>query len=494
MASIPASAIVNIIPNVLSAGGTGLDLVGLIVTPNTQLPVGAVLSFSSPADVATYFGALSDEANLATTYFLGFDGSTVKPAKLWLARAASAVVAGYLRGAKLGLTLDQVKALSGVLTINVEGSNKTSSAINLSAATSFTNAATIIQAAFTSPGFTVSYDSLSGAFAFTTTSTGATATIGFASGTLSAGLKLTAATGAVTSQGSAVQDASTVMDAVVAQTQDFVAFMTTWEPVDDIKMLFAAWANAKANRYAYVPHTNIAAATATADATTIAPKVKAAGYGSVAPVYDPANGANVAAALLGYIASLDTGALNGRATMAFREGNVVAGVTSQTAGDNLIANGYNFVGSYATANDGFVFLYPGQISGDFDWIDSWVSQVWLNNAMQLALMLLLRSMGQIPYNADGYALVEAAMSDPVERALNFGAIRAGVSLSNLQKTQINNAAGGDVASIVEKRGWYIKVQDAAPQVRPTRGSPPIFLWYTDGQSIQKITLNSIAVQ
>ena len=132
----------------------------------------------------------------------------------------------------------------------------------------------------------------------------------------------------------------------------------------------------------------------------------------------------------------------------FRTGSVQAGVTNETIANNLTANGYNYVGSYATANDGFVFFYPGQISGDFDWIDSWVCQVWMNNALQLALMELLTSVGQVPYNADGYGLIEAAMFDPVQKALNFGAIRAGVTLSNAQAAEINNAAGGRVSDVI----------------------------------------------
>jgi len=494
-ASIPASAIVNVIPNVISAGGSGLDLVGLILTSSTQIPIGSVLAFSSAVDVATYFGPLSTEATLAQTYFAGYDGSTAKPAKLYFSQYATSNVAAYLRGGSLaGLTLAQLKALTGVLTITVGGSAKTSSTIDLSSATSFSNAASLIQAAFTSPGFTVSYDSISGAFVFTTTAAGTGATISVATGTLSAGLSLTTVTGAVVSQGSAAMTPGTAMDAVVAATQDFVSFMTSWEPSDADKVLFAAWADGKADRYTYAGWTNNVAATVNGDSTSFGALVRAAGYSATIAIFDPNNGANVAAFLLGAIASLDTGALNGRATMAFRTGNVLPGVTNQTIADNLQENGYNFVGSYATANDSFVFFYPGQISGDFVWIDSWVGQVWLNNALQLSLMELLTSVGQVPYNSDGYALIEAAMSDPVESALNFGAIRAGVTLSNLQKAEINNAAGGDVASVVEKRGWYIKVADASPQVRAERGSPPIYLWYTDGQSVQKITLNSIAVQ
>ncbi len=494
-ASIPASAIVNVLPNVISAGGSGLDLVGVILDSNDRIPFGAPISFSSPADVIAYFGGGTPEALAASTYFQGYDGSSVKPAKLYFSRYVAAAVAAFLRSGSLkSMTLAQLKALSGVLTIAVSGTNKTSSNIDLSAATSFSNAATIIQAAFTSPGFTVAYDSIIGAFVFTTTATGGTVTLSYATGTLSAGLKLTQAAGAVLSAGSAGMVPADGMEKLIAQTQDFVTFTTLFDPTDAGAVEFAAWADGKNDRYLYVPWTNNAAATASNDTTTIAPLIIAAGYSSVAPIYDPSNGVNVAAFLMGAIASLDTSALNGRATMAFRTGAITAGVVNETDSQHLIENGYNFVGAYATANDGFTFFYPGQVTGDFSWIDSWVAQVWLNNSLQLALMTLLTSIGQVPYNADGYALIEAAMSDPVEIALNFGAIRAGVSLSNLQKAEINNAAGADVAGTVESRGWYISVRNAAPAVRAARGSPAIHLWYTDGQSVQKITVNSLAVQ
>lgn len=496
-ASIPASRIVNVLPNVITAGGSGLDLVGLIVTQSAQLPIGSVLSFSTAADVSTYFGPSAQEASLAATYFAGYDGSTIKPAKLLFYRFAATAQASFLRGGSLAsMTLAQLKALSGTLTINVSGTDKTSSSINLSSATSFSNAATLIQAAFTSPGFTVAYDSISSAFVFTTTATGAAATLSTATGSLSSGIKLTTATGAVTSAGADVMTPGGAMDAVIALNQDFVSFMTAWKPVDADKLLFAAWTSGKADRYTYMAWDDNAAATNNGDTSSFGPLNKAAGYGGVVPIYDPANGANIAAFEMGCIASLNFNAQNGRATMAFRysTGMIVAGVTNQTVGDNLIANGYNFVGQYATANQGFTFFYPGQISGKFAWVDSWSCQVWMNNSFQLALMSLLTQVGQVPYNNEGYALIEQAMMDTVNRARFFGAIRAGVTLSALQQAQINNAAGGVVADVVQQRGWYIKVGDASPQVRAARGSPPIYVWYTDGQSVQQITLSSVLVQ
>jgi len=109
-------------------------------------------------------------------------------------------------------------------------------------------------------------------------------------------------------------------------------------------------------------------------------------------------------------------------------------------------------------------------------------------------MELLFNVFSIPYNNTGYAMIEAACLDPINAGVLFGAIRPGITLSSAQISQINNAAGVEVAGTVSQRGWYLQIADAAPQVRAARASPPCTLWYTDGQSVQAITLASIEVQ
>lgn len=495
VASIPASAIVSVQPAVIDAGGTGLDLVGLFLTDSAQAPIGSVLSFATASDVSAYFGPLSTEATLAAVYFAGYDGSSIKPASILFSRYAATNAASFLRGGSVaGLSLAQLQALSGTLTIAVNGSNKTSSSINLSSATSFSNAATIIAAAFSTPGFTVSYDTISGGFLFTNGTSGVASTIGFATGTLAAGLKLTSANGAVTSQGADAYTPATAMAAVIALTQDFVSFSTTFEPSDSDKLAFASWNDGQNSRFLYVGWDDNSAATANGDTTSFGVLVRANGLSGTAPIYDPNNGAIIAAFVMGAIASMDFNAENGRATLAFRTGSVNPGVSNATIANNLKANGYNFVGRYATASDQFVFLYPGQCSGDFDWIDSYICQVWMNNAFQLALMNLLTGTGQVPYNAEGYALIEASLRGVVDQALAFGAIRAGVALSAQQAAEVNAAAGGDIAQALEQQGWFVKVGEASAQVRAARGSPPIRVFYTDGQSVQQISLTSVNVQ
>lgn len=492
-ASIPASEIVNIIPGVIGAGGTGLDLSGLILTDSLRAPTGAVLRFATAAAVADYFGATSAEATQAAIYFRSYRNATSVPAALLFAPYAAAARAAWLRGGTLGLTLTQLKALSGNLTVTFGGSALTSSAINLTAATSFSNAATIIQSAFTTPPFTVTYDSTADAFLFTSTATGAAATIVEASGTLAVPLKLTTATGAVLSQGAVASTPATAMAMVQDQTQNFASFSTIFKPTDADFVAFARWTNGKGNRFLYVGWTDSAAAVTNNDTTSPAYLVRAEELSGTASVWS--NVPDKATFIMGYVASLDFNRTGGRTVAAFRSGvGLLADVTSQTVAANLTANGYSFYGTYATANDDFTWIYNGQVSGDFRWIDSYVNQIWMNAQFQLSWMSLLGSVGQIPYNDEGYELLRAGLLSDIETAVSFGAIRAGVSLSDAQKAIIVGLVGRDVSDVLFTDGWFLSIQDPGAAVRAARGSPICTFLYTDGQSVQKITLSSLMVQ
>ncbi len=69
-----------------------------------------------------------------------------------------------------------------------------------------------------------------------------------------------------------------------------------------------------------------------------------------------------------------------------------------------------------------------------------------------------------------------------------------VALSELQKAEVNSAAGLKISDTLSLQGFYLQILDALPQVRVARGSPPCTFWYMDGGSIQKINLTSVEVQ
>jgi hypothetical protein len=396
------------------------------------------------------------------------------------------------------MTLAQLQALSGILTLTVNGTVKTSSTISLSAATSFSSAATIIQAGFTSPPFSVSYDSIANAFVFTTTLTGATATITEATGTLSASLYLTTATGAVLSQGAAIATPTTYMNSIINTTTNLATFMTVFDPDagsgNTQKQAFQAWNVLQNNRYAYIAwDTDVTPLSSNAATTSLGYILQASASSGCVPIYGATY--EKAAFLAGAIASIDFTQHNGRSTLAFKgQAGLIIDVQNQTQLSNLMANGYNGYGSYATANQNFNFYYPGSVTGQYKWLDSFINQIWMNSSFQLNLMLLLTSVKSVPYNIQGYTLIEAACMDTINAALNFGAIGAGVPLSSLQSAQVNNAAGLAIDGILATRGWYLQILPASAQSRANRTTPPMTFWYMDAGSVQQINLGSVEVQ
>ncbi len=328
---------------------------------------------------------------------------------------------------------------------------------------------------------------------------GSYSTAAFATGTLAAGILLTQATGAVLSQGAAAATPAAFMNDLVATTQNWATFTTLFDPDggsgNDVKLEFATWTSQQDNRWAYVPADTDASATNTVPAvTSLGYLLQQSAQSGTAPVYDP-DGDNLPAFIMGAAASIDFTQLNGRITFAFKsQAGIPASVTNQTVADNLISNGYNFYGAYATANDGFIFLYPGLVSGTFRWLDSYINQIWMNAQFQLDEMLLLTQVKSVPYTTVGASLIEAAIGSTIQQAKSFGALSAGVPLSTLQQAEVRNAAGVDIVPALFALGYYVQVLAATPQVRQNRGSPPCTFWYTDAGAVQKINLASIAIQ
>jgi hypothetical protein len=724
MTTVPASAFVKITPNVLNAGGNGLELIGLMLTTSARVPMGTVAQFLSQAEVADYFGGSSQEAKYATNYFAGFDISTIKPAALLMAQYNQSAVAAYIRSGNIGdTTVADFAALSpGSFDVVVDGFARTAPGLDLSGATTFSNIATTIAAALNasvpaaatltgsigghvtastgatttgtgagttltvtgttgvihpgpaavisgigvpanthivsqssgSPGgdgdyvtnnattsvsaaitvksnvldvtavpsgtiqvtdvlsgagvtadttvlaqltgaaggigtyalstdqhfasedvtclstvlnvtavgsgalvvgspiagtnvtadtvvtafltgagstgtYTVSqpsttvseamtssatnvtcvFDSTANAFVLTSGLTGVPSTVAFATGDLAADLFFTLNTNAVLSQGAAPAAPASFMDGIVIQSQNWASFMTLFDPDNSgnaNKLLFSKWNAGQEDRWVYVAwDTDTGPSQSAPDTNSLGYKVNFGdgnqaysgtaliGQDMNAPAtYDPVA---VAAMVCGSYASVNFDQPNGRTTMAFRSQlGLIAGVTSLSAYQNLIANGYSGYTAVATANQGFVFLANGQISGKFKWQDSYINQIWLNNAFQLAFMEFLVNTGSIPYNQIGYSLIGQAAAGVINAGLDFGAFRAGVTLSPSQIIGVNTDAGVAIASILASRGWYLQILDASANVRLARGSPPMKFWYMDGESVQMIDMQSIVVQ
>lgn len=570
--TIPANTIVSVTPGVLAAGGTALNLTGLMLTTSSRPPIGQVLSFPTALAVSTYFGASSPEATEAAVYFSGYDGSSIKPGALLMAQYPQNAVSAYERGSSIASTpLTTLQGLSGTLTVTVDGFARTAGSLSLAAATSFSAAAGIIQnglnafdptiASFTAsiagnnmtvtgvtsgivgpgetvtgsgvaantiitqqisgaPGgtgvylvsvsqninsepmtgvatpVTVTYDSVSGALVITSGVTGAISTIGYASGGLASPLGLTQLTGAVLSQGAAAATPAAFMSGIILTTTNWGSFMTIFNP--DVpgsavnKLAFAQWTSQQDNEYCYVAwDTDVNPQINNQATSSFGNQLIQAGYSGTCAVWEPTN-LHHAAFVCGAIASINFNQTNGRATLAFKnQSGLTPAVTDPTSAANLQANGYNYIGAYATATQSFNFFYPGSVSGPFKWLDSYVNQIWLNSSFQAALITLLTNMPSIPYNTAGYSAISTALATPIAAGLNFGAYRPGVTLSGAQIAAVNAAAGANIAPTLQAQGWYLQISPASPPARQARTTPPMNFWYMDGESVQQMQLASI---
>ncbi|WP_410102056.1 DUF3383 family protein [Sutterella wadsworthensis] len=259
--SLPASRIVQVSPRVISGGAKDLETNGLLFTKSALLPADQLaMAFSSASAVSALFGPEAEETKFAQQYFTGVQNQQSTPKSLVIARRVDEAVAAWIRGGKLGVTLAKLKAVTdGALKITVDGVEKTAAAVDLSGATSLSAVAQTVATAIT--GVTGSYDSNTNSFTFTSSTTGADSTIGYASagdsGTdLSAMLGLTQAGGAVLSQGAAAMNEKANLDAVCEVTRNWVGFTTLWQgDLEEIEAL-AAWADVY-DDFVYFPWSSI---------------------------------------------------------------------------------------------------------------------------------------------------------------------------------------------------------------------------------------------
>lgn len=492
---IPASYIVKVVPRLIAAGGTDLEFNGLFLTKNQSIPAPALCEVFTSADaVAEYFGAGSSEYAAAVQYFLGYKNSFKKPARLFFGRRVDAAQGAFIRsGAFAASELSALTAITdGALVWNAGGTATAVSGIDLSSCTSFSDIATAVNTKLTAASVTFAgtFSAVGNKFTFTDTNTGSTSTVDYAgapaSGTdLAAALKLTAAKGAILSQGVNALSVGANLNAIKATSQNWVTFSTLWAAVDSVHLDCAAWASGQGVDYLYIGWSNDAAL-ANGTAGNIAEQIDAAEYGAAALVYGTKE---AAAFMLGMVASIDWERWQGVISTAFKHAEGLApAVTSETVAATLDSLRVNYIGKFATRNDDFTFLYSGAMFGDYKWIDTYINAIWLKNVIQVSCMAGLTAVGRVPYNERGYTLIRAWLQDPMNRAIKNGCIDTGVVLSESQKAQLTNEAGREISQELWLNGYVVQVSDAGAAVRVNRDSPNISIWYTYGGSVNKLNI------
>ena len=441
----------------------------------------------------------SGTKNLTDLDFSGIQSLADVASVLQTAFSGAATVAVNAAGTGLVITSATTGASSAVGYATDPGPSggvaDLAAALGLTQGTGATQVAGTDSETLTGP--TVTYSSQTRAFQFSSPTTGSGSSVGYATGgtgtDLSAVLGLSEQAGAVLSPGLDGMTLTDTMTNVLNYARDWVTFSTVFEPVLDEKLELAQWCAGYDTRFLYVLWD-------TDNAAQVQGSTASAGYiinqqlelDGTCCVY---NSAQLAAAVMGAVACVNFNQREGRTTLAFRQ---FEGVTVTCDDDEnydaLLANGYNCYADFATASAQFKFFQNGQVSGKWDWLDTYVNAIGLKDALQLNILDLFAAVRSLPYNEDGYASIRTACLDTISRFVTFGAIRAGVTLSQTQQVQLLAEIGQDVSQTLENVGWYMQVTDPGAVVRGQRGTPNCAFYYMDGGSIQKIVMSSTAIQ
>lgn len=496
--AIPASRLVNITPRVISSGSTELELAGVLLTKNAIMPYPLLMGFTGQQAVGEYFGYDSDEYRLAVIYFLGFTNSSKKPNTLYFFRRADEAIAGALIGSQaLGVT-DLQKITEGGFTISVDGSPVTVADLNLSTAKTQSDIASLIQAKVT--GTTVSFNTNQKNYRIVSNTTGNDSSVTYATdgsnvealGTdVATALGLTAATGAVVSQGTAAMTPTQTMNAAIKQSENLVSFTTVYQPETAETVELAAWSNSNPNKFLYCAYSMDASQVAGGD-SSLPGQLAFNNYDGTINTYD--NG-EVSVFVMGCAASIDWNREQGAISWAFKtQSGLAPTATDDQVQASLLKNKVNFYGRYASRSEQFNIFYDGAMSGgSYGFVDVYINMIWLQNVMQTACLNGMQQTLRLPYVDRGYTMIKAWLTDPINRALTNGVIDPGVKLSEAQKAQLYQEAGEDISTELYTNGFVIRVTDPAPEVRATRGTPNISVWYTYGGSVNKIEFPLTAV-
>lgn len=452
--AISQSKYINIVSSV--GGGSNVakrDLIGRIFDTNYLVPTGQVLEFTGGAinalaSIGEYFGTQSAEYIWASKYFQPGKNTTA-PQKLSFARYLTADAPAQLIGAPQASTLSQLQAISnGDLNIVINGADVALTDINLSAATSFADVATTLTAALTDHNATATYDAVNGRFVIATTETGASATIGAATGTVAQALGLLLSQ-AIISNGAGADSAVRVLGSSSSLSNNFFSFtfMGVELSNEDLTAI-GQWTTAQNVRYMY-------SGTVTAeDAATVQPLV--AGMDGVALTLD-IYGADAEFMPMSRIAAIDYNQRGAALSMNYQQfAGVRPSVLTDADASKYDALKINYYGATQQGGQQVAWYQPGVLQGSISDMGVFANEAWMKDSFAADLLNLRLGLNTLPANQTGVGLVLATLMKTVNQALFNGVILADKTLDATQKAFITQISDNpDAWQSVQVGGYYL---------------------------------------
>lgn len=438
-------------------------------------------SYTTLAGVAADFGTTAPEYLAAQLYY----GQTPKPLNLQIGRWFRTAAAGLLQG---GVLTANEQALApwqaitnGTMTLDVDGTPRAVTALNLSTITNLNGIASAITAKL-SPNAVATWDGQR--FLITSATTGITSTVGYAtptgSGTdVSALLKLTNSTALNPIDGVASETPVTAVTSLMNQSAAWfgLMFAASTQPTDDQAVAVGQLIEAQDIERVFgwtILDTRVLDSVFTTD---VGSRMEALGLSHSTTQF--AANPYAIASMFGRAFSVNFSANRSVITLMYKQQPGVAPeLITESQAQTLRAKNVNVFVQYD--NDTAILQYGTMANGA--WFDEVHGLAWFRNALQNSLFNLFYQSGtKVPQTDAGVNQVRAQAALACEESINNGLVAPGVwnadGFGQLKRGDTLNA------------GYYIFINPIAlqPQAeRETRVGPPMQIALKLAGAIQEL--------
>lgn len=459
--------------DILSGVGAGAgvrqrDLIGRLFTTNPLLPTQSFIEFTTPEDVAEYFGDDSAEYKRAAWYFSFISKNITQPKKISFARWADAATAPLIYGKKADRALANFTSIDdGSFSLTMGAFTYVVSGIDLTGAASFAAIAALLQTgirAKTGGGAlwtnaTVSYDAVRKSFNLVGGATG-NAVISTAAGnvgtTITGLLGWFENDGAILSDGVVAETLTETLTASADASNNFgaIAFIPTLTLDDWIEI--GTWNGLSTQNLAYQVMVPVLAVDA---ATYEAALADFPGLGVTLLGEDDADGEYPEMAPMVILAATDYNKRNSVQNYMFQILRLTPSVKTTQLSNTYDALRINYYGQTQTAGQFIQFYQRGTLMGlpsaPSD-MNVYANEQWLKDAAGAKIMELLLNLARVSANTQGRSSLISVLQSVINQALFNGTISVGKTLTDTQKVYIGSITGDENAwHQVQNIGYWL---------------------------------------
>lgn len=461
--SISMNRYVNIVSGV--GGGAAVAtraLIGRFFSTNNLIPTGTQITFNSAADVGAYFGTGSTEYLRAVFYFGWISKNITTPQSISFARWVNAAVGSMIFGRPGTYAVSSFTSITtGDFTLTMGGFTFHMTAINLSGAANLAAVAALIQTAVRAQSgggvawtsATVTFDATRGCFDLVSGTTGAD-TISITAGvTTDVAGPLGWLTGAILSNGSAIETITFTLTNSTQISNNFGSFAFLPTLTQNQIVEAATWNDGQNEMFIYSVPVTASNASAISAAVLL--------LSGVALTLAPLSTEYPEQVPMMILAATNYTARNSTQNYMFQIFSLTPSVTTDTDANTYDALRVNYYGQTQSAGQNLAFYQRGYMMGiSTDALDqnTYSNEIWLKSSAQVALISLLLSLAKVSANTQGITQINAVLQSVIDAAVFNGTISVGKPLNIDQQLFITNATGDSNAwQQVQTIGYWVGV-------------------------------------